>query len=110
MRQLARNLLGTGLGAGVGKSSCALDEPFLHDLISVGRQIEKYGLGDMRALIGRDPFIVQVRPAVALGILDEGRVDRVRNQYLDRSVRHHSGFSKIEQRQQMNARPESPTA
>src|SRR6266403_1240125 len=54
----------------------------LHDLISVGREIQKDGLGDMSALIRRDPFIVQVRTPVAFGVLNERGVDSIGDQDL----------------------------
>jgi hypothetical protein len=54
----------------------------LHDLISVGHEIQKDGLGDMSALIRRDPFIVQVRTPVAFGVLNERGVDSIGDQDL----------------------------
>src|ERR1700676_550370 len=61
---------------------------FLHDLVSVGRQFQKYGLGDRFALLGRNPFVVQVRSAIALGIFDKCRVNGIRNELFDRVIRH----------------------
>jgi hypothetical protein len=59
--------------------------PF-HDLISVSRQILKDRLGDVDALIGRNPFIVEVWAAIAFGVLDEGRVNRIRSKNCDRLI------------------------
>ena len=54
-----------------------LDFALLYDLISVDCQILQDRLCDMDALIRRDPFLVQVRAAVALRVLDESRMDRI---------------------------------
>src|SRR5882724_9274821 len=55
----------------------------LYDPISAGRQILKDRLSDMCALVRRDPFVVEVRTAIALGIFDKGAMNCVRNQRFD---------------------------
>src|SRR5437879_3920150 len=42
----------------------------------------------MRALVRRDPFVVEVRTAVALGIFDKGTMNGVRNQCFDSLLGH----------------------
>jgi hypothetical protein len=59
---------------------------FLHDLISVGRQIQKDGFGDVLALVRRNPLIVQVRTAIALGLFDKRRVNCIGDEYFDRLI------------------------
>ena len=63
-----------------------LDFALLYDLIAVDCQILQDRLCDMDALIRRDPFLVQVRAAVALGVLDESRMDRIGDENFDRLV------------------------
>ena len=46
-----------------------------HNLISAGFKVQEYRFGDMRALIGCNPFIVQIRTAIAFGIFDKGSVN-----------------------------------
>src|SRR5882757_2278298 len=71
-------------GNSIGSSKFALPAAFFHsgrallnDLISVGGQIQKDGLGNMRALVRCNPFVVQVRTTIAFGVFDKGRVNRV---------------------------------
>jgi hypothetical protein len=54
---------------------------FLCDVIAVGIKVQKYRFGDVRALIRRNPFIVHIRTAIALGIFDESRMNGIRDQY-----------------------------
>src|SRR5207249_1202786 len=60
----------------------------LRNLKSVGVQVQKYRFGDMRALLWRDPIIVQIRTAIALGVFDKSRMNGVRNQFFYRVSRH----------------------
>src|SRR5436189_3461177 len=60
----------------------------LRNLKSVGVQVQKYRFGDMRALFWRDPVIVQIRTAIALGIFDKSRMNGVRNQFFYGVSRH----------------------
>src|SRR2546421_4999770 len=60
----------------------------LRNLKSVGVQVQKYRFGDMRALFGRDPVIVQIRTAITLGIFDKSRMNGVRNQFFYGVSRH----------------------
>src|ERR1700704_1647878 len=60
----------------------------LHDAISAGCQILQDRLGDMCALVRRDPFVVEVRTAIALGIFDKGAMNCVRNQRFDSLFGH----------------------
>ncbi|MBR1194075.1 hypothetical protein JQ609_32495 [Bradyrhizobium sp. AUGA SZCCT0169] len=92
--------LGTRVESGLAAVNASgferLDLALLYDLISVCRQVLKDCLGNMDALVWRYPFIVQVRTAVAFGILDESRVDRIGDEYFNR-LGPTSGASNIRQ-------------
>ena len=44
---------------------------------SVSCQFQEYHLGDLRALLRRNPFIIHLRTAITLGVFDKGRMDGV---------------------------------
>src|SRR6266851_5660230 len=54
------------------------------------RQFQKYDVGDARALFGLNPFIIQVRSAIALGVLDKRFVDSANNYVFRCFGRHFS--------------------
>src|SRR6266404_4425466 len=60
-----------------------------YNLKSVGCEVQKNRFGNMRALLGRNPFIVQVRTAITLGIFDESRMNSVGDQFFYRNVSRH---------------------
>src|SRR5216684_2119788 len=78
----------TGLAAANALEFERLDAALLHDLISVGRQIQKDGLGDVGALVRRNPLLVQVRTAIALGIFDKRCMNGISDEYFNCSIQH----------------------
>ena len=61
--------------------------PF-HNLESVGGQVQKDSLCNLRAVLRRNPFIVQVRTAITLWVFDKRRMNGVGYHLLYRVGRH----------------------
>src|SRR5437588_9660185 len=57
---------------------------FLRDVIAVGLEVQNYRFGNACALISRNPLIVHIRTAIALGIFDKSRMNGICDQYFYR--------------------------